>query len=86
MDCDLQDPPEDLPRLYAKALEGHDIVFGRRVRKPTGSCGTCWDAVLPRHPRVRAAADIDGQYGSFSVISRKVVDAFLRFAIRTATT
>ena len=36
MDCDLQDPPEDVPRLYAKALEGHDIVFGRRRHKPTG--------------------------------------------------
>ncbi len=36
MDCDLQDPPEDIPRLFAKALEGHDIVFGRRTHKPTG--------------------------------------------------
>src|SRR5262245_36239837 len=24
MDCDLQDPPEDVPRLYAKALQGYD--------------------------------------------------------------
>jgi dolichol-phosphate mannosyltransferase len=27
MDCDLQDRPEDIPILYAKALEGFDIVY-----------------------------------------------------------
>src|SRR5262249_26536627 len=27
MDGDLQDRPEDVPKLYQKALEGHDIVY-----------------------------------------------------------
>ena len=31
MDCDLQDRPEEIPALYAKALEGYDIVYARRV-------------------------------------------------------
>lgn len=30
MDCDLQDRPEEIPRLLEKALEGYDIVFARR--------------------------------------------------------
>ncbi len=30
MDCDLQDDPADIPHLYAKALEGYDIVYARR--------------------------------------------------------
>ena len=30
MDCDLEDPPEEIPRLWSKASEGYDIVFGRR--------------------------------------------------------
>src|SRR5205807_9626457 len=33
MDCDLQDPPEELPRLYAKALEGYDVVLSRREER-----------------------------------------------------
>ncbi len=34
MDCDLQDPPEEIPRLYAKAQKGYDMVLAeRRVRK-----------------------------------------------------
>lgn len=36
MDCDLQDRPEDIPALYAKAQNGYDIVFARRVVKHVG--------------------------------------------------
>lgn len=28
MDCDLQDPPEEITKLYAKTKEGYDIVYG----------------------------------------------------------
>jgi polyisoprenyl-phosphate glycosyltransferase len=31
MDCDLQDRPEAIPLLYAKALEGFDVVQARRM-------------------------------------------------------
>jgi len=33
MDCDLQDVPEEIPALLAKAREGHDIVFAQRVER-----------------------------------------------------
>jgi len=33
MDCDLQDQPEEIPKLYAKALEGYDVVVGRRIKR-----------------------------------------------------
>jgi dolichol-phosphate mannosyltransferase len=79
MDCDLQDPPEDIPRLYAKALEGYDIVFGRRSRKPTGAVRRLLGRLYFTGIRVFAGSQIEGQYGTFSVISRKVVDAFLQF-------
>ncbi len=36
MDGDLQDPPEEIPRLYEKFREGYDLVYGiRRERKDT---------------------------------------------------
>lgn len=79
MDCDLQDPPEDIPRLYAKALEGHEIVFGWRVSKPTGRLRGVLGRLYFRGIRVFGGATLQGQYGNFSVISRKVVNAFLTF-------
>lgn len=36
MDCDLQNRPEDIPALYAKAQEGWDIVHARRINKQFG--------------------------------------------------
>ena len=33
MDCDLQDKPEEIAKLYAKAMEGYDVVFGQRVER-----------------------------------------------------
>ena len=34
MDCDLQDVPEEIPKLYNKAIEGYDVVLAKRtVRK-----------------------------------------------------
>jgi len=32
MDCDLQDQPEEILKLYNKAQEGYDVVFGKRVQ------------------------------------------------------
>lgn len=31
MDCDMQDKPSEIPKLYAKAKEGYDIVLARRA-------------------------------------------------------
>jgi dolichol-phosphate mannosyltransferase len=79
MDCDLQDPPEEIPRLYTKAAEGFDVVFGLRNQKPAG---------LPRRVLARAyfwalktfaGSEFEGQWGTFSILSRKVVRAFLKF-------
>lgn len=36
MDCDLQDRPEEIPNLYAKAQEGYDIVYARRMNNQFG--------------------------------------------------
>lgn len=33
MDCDLQDRPEEIPNLYAKAQEGYDIVLAKRMHR-----------------------------------------------------
>ena len=35
LDGDLQDPPEIIEKFVDKWLEGHDVVYGRRVRRET---------------------------------------------------
>ena len=36
MDCDLQDRPEEIPRLLQKAKEGYDVVLARRALRQDG--------------------------------------------------
>lgn len=33
LDCDLQNPPEDIPKLLALIEQGHDVVGGRRANR-----------------------------------------------------
>ncbi|MBX0292125.1 glycosyltransferase family 2 protein [Hymenobacter sp. HSC-4F20] len=43
LDCDLQDQPEEITRLWAKAQEGYDAVCARRGSR-TDSAFTVWRA------------------------------------------
>jgi polyisoprenyl-phosphate glycosyltransferase len=79
MDCDLQDPPEEIRRLYAKAAEGYDIVLARRERKRLSFFRRAGSRLYFALLNFFAGTSIDPGHGSFSIISRKVVDAFLQF-------
>jgi dolichol-phosphate mannosyltransferase len=82
MDCDLQDPPEDIPRLHAKALEGYDIVLARRIERQHSGLRRLAARVYFRLLGVFNRTKFDHAYGSFSIISRPVVEAFLSISDR----
>jgi polyisoprenyl-phosphate glycosyltransferase len=79
MDCDLQDPPEDIPRLYARGQEGVDIVFARRTGRNDPAFRRLGGRLYFRLLNASLGTDFDPNYGNFSILSRKVRDAFLRF-------
>ena len=79
MDCDLQDPPEEIPRLFEKAEEGYDVVFARRRLKVQPFVKRQFSHLYFKVLSVLTRTKIEGSYGSFSIISRKVIDAFLCF-------
>jgi len=78
MDCDLQDMPEEIPRLISKANEGFDVVFARRVsrqdswKKRLGS--RAFFALL----RYLTGVPQDHSTANFGVFSRKVIDTVNR--------
>lgn len=78
-DCDLEDPPEEIPRLYRKAQEGYEIVLSRRKRRRQA----LWRRIGARAYRwlanALAGTDVDPSFTNMSVISRRVADAFLGF-------
>jgi glycosyltransferase involved in cell wall biosynthesis len=72
MDCDLQEPPEEIGRLYAKAQEGYQLVRTMRSRRGHSRLRRA----LSRAYR-RLAHDSDTEYSNMSLLSRDVVEAFL---------
>jgi polyisoprenyl-phosphate glycosyltransferase len=79
MDCDLQDPPEDIARLLEKADQGYDIVLARRLEKKHSLARRIASRIFFRLLGAFNELRMDGSFGSFSLISRPVIDAFLRF-------
>lgn len=75
MDCDLQEAPEDIPRLWAAAGEGYDLV--RTTRKQwRHSRFRRWTSRLYRSLTLETPVRPD--YSSMSLLSRRVIDAFLQ--------
>jgi len=75
LDCDLQDRPEEIPALYARAQQGYELVLARRQRRQDGWLQKTFSrlfyaglAYLTDTPQDRALAN-------FGIYHRKVVQA-----------
>jgi dolichol-phosphate mannosyltransferase len=79
MDCDLQDRPEEIPRLYAKALEGYDIVLARRQQRKHGWWKRTTSSMFYAVFRYFTELPYDGSVGNFRIISRQVANSFREF-------
>jgi polyisoprenyl-phosphate glycosyltransferase len=78
MDCDLQDKPEDISRLYERALTGAAIVFARRRRRQHHWFRRVAARTYFWLMRIFTGVAVQGEYGTFSLIERRVADAYLR--------
>lgn len=80
MDCDLQEPPEEIARLYAKAREGYEIVRAAREGRQHSAFRRMSATLYRRMLSEREGGEIE--FSTLSIISRKVVDAFLQLRDR----
>ncbi len=76
MDCDLQDRPEEIPRLLARARAGCDIVLARRLQKQHGGMKRLCSRVFYRVFNLLSGYQIDHSVGSFRIMRRCVIDAY----------
>src|ERR1051325_8837897 len=74
MDSDLQDRPEVIPQLYAKAREGFDVVFVAREDRPESWVYRIAQGLFYKVFRYLVGSGYDPKHGNFSIISRKVLD------------
>jgi dolichol-phosphate mannosyltransferase len=83
MDGDLQDRPEVIPELYNKAQEGFDVVFVSRQNRPEKLYYRIAQKIFYWILRNLSGIDFDSRQANFSIISKKVVEAFKSFPERS---
>ena len=76
MDADLQDRPEVIPELYAKAQQGYDVVFVNRAQRPESLFYRAIAAIFYLILNALSGEDYNRLQGNFSIVSGKAVQAF----------
>ncbi len=79
MDGDLQDRPEVIPDLYRKAQEGFEVVFVSRQNRPEKLYYRIAQKIFYWILKSLSGIDFDSRQANFSIISKKVVEAFRNF-------
>ncbi|MFC7394940.1 glycosyltransferase family 2 protein [Scopulibacillus cellulosilyticus] len=83
MDCDLQDQPEEIIHLHTKALEGYDIVFGRRAERHDTLIKKWQSKLFYKVYGYFADTKFDHSIANFSICSRQVVNEVVRLRERS---
>ncbi len=73
MDCDLQDPPELVPAMIEKAVEGYDVVFARRNFRDEGFFKRTTASLYYKLLEKFSDTEVYGNIGDFRLITRKVL-------------
>lgn len=78
MDCDLQDRPEEIPRLYEKAMEGYDAVFARRKKRKDSFLKILLAKTFYKIYEFATDGNYDGAICNFSIVRKDMVDNYCK--------
>lgn len=78
MDCDLQDRPEEIPKLYAKAQEGYDAVFARRAERHDNPVKVFLAGLFYKVYEFATDGNYDGAVCNFSIVKSDVIKSYCR--------
>jgi len=77
MDCDLQDRPEEIVKLYAEAQKDVDIVFAQRVDRQDSFFKKLSSKIFYKVLGYLTETKLDASIANFGIYNRKVIDAVL---------
>ena len=85
MDCDLQDQPKEIVKLYAKAQEGYEVVFGRRHQRHDKPMKVALSHLYRQVFDYFTETASDPAVANFGIYKRNVIGAFLTMRERNRT-
>ena len=74
IDDDLQNPPEEIPKLYSKIQEGYDAVFGEYHKKEDKLYKNIGSKFFRSFNHKIFKLDRDLKFSSFRLIKRDIID------------
>lgn len=77
MDCDLQDRPEEIHKLYEKAQEGFEIVLASRLNRSDSWSKKAFSFLFYKILSWLTGINYDHSIANFGLYHRKVIDAIL---------
>lgn len=78
MDCDLQDRPEEIPNLYAKAMDGWDVVLARRVERQDKFLKRMSSMAFHRVYDYLSGMKTDKTIGNFGIYCHHIVEEYVK--------
>lgn len=79
MDCDLQDRPEEVPRLMEEALKGFDVVRAKRLNRNDPAYRRLVSAAYYRILSYLTGTHQDPGFSNFGIYRRKVIDVITQW-------
>ncbi|MCD2259789.1 glycosyltransferase family 2 protein [Psychroserpens luteolus] len=77
MDCDLQDKPSEIPKLYEKAQEGFDSVLAKRSQRKDGFFKKIMSKWFYKCFAFFTNIEVDKEVANFGIYNQKVIKSIL---------
>jgi glycosyltransferase involved in cell wall biosynthesis len=77
MDCDLQDQPKEIKKLYQKTFEGFDVVLARRIDRQDGFFKKLSSKVFSLIFNYFSDIEVNNEVANFGIYHKRVIQAVL---------
>ena len=77
MDCDMQDQPKEIAKLYKEALEGYDIVLGQRENRKDKFLKKLTSRLFYKVFNYLSGANFDNNVANFGIYHQKTIKSIL---------
>lgn len=80
MDCDLQDQPKEVKKIYNKALEGYDAVLAKRKQRQDSFFKKMSSSIFSKIYGFFTDTEYDNEIANFGIYNKKVIDSILNIS------
>ena len=78
MDCDLQDQPKEIKRMYTKAIEGYDMVLAKRQKRKDGFFKKMSSIFFYSVFNYFSGISVNSEVANFGIYNRKVINSIIQ--------